>query len=505
MHDRSEIRTPLGAQLICQVALACLVLPPPGRGEDLDLKKLFNESIPDSPFIGVVYKYVDAMLKHGRDDYGPHKTGLLLSALDRRTLEPLETRPPAPVGMIQSRRPGMAGKPLVGANLQMDQNLLRLLYFLRGLSGEDRYPEAADAELKWFLQNAQSATTGLLPWGEQLTWDVITDGVAYGGEQPLHQFARPWMLWERCFQLAPEESKRFALALWTHHMVDQKTGKLSPRVPFQRSGSSPPANCPRQAGFFIRTWAEAFTYTDDETFLKAIESVLTGYENKRRPPSQLWGSTKDSTNAFHVLSMAIDCDGAARYVPEPLKSRLAAFAAREDARFCSLPHQLKQEKGFAKRLEPAATEHNDGYTSVWDPSNGRYDTAAVAMMCVSRYQNTGNVGYRKLIVDAADAYRNSLPEEDTDAWPRSFGQAISLELAAFRITARRKYHARAFSLGEIAIERFFGDNPLPRASLLTDHYESTTGADTLALALAELHLSTRTITAVRTPANTIDR
>ena len=106
---------------------------------------------------------------------------------------------------------------------------------------------------------------------------------------------------------------------------------------------------------------------------------------------------------------------------------------------------------------------------------------------------------------AADAYLNSLPDDEIDAWPLSFGQAITLELAAFRITARGKYHARAFKLGEMAVEKFFGDSPLPRASLKTDHYESTTGADTLALALAELHLSTLTITVVRTPANTIDR
>ena len=80
-----------------------------------------------------------------------------------------------------------------------------------------------------------------------------------------------------------------------------------------------------------------------------------------------------------------------------------------------------------------------------------------------------------------------------------------MSIRAFRITARPKYHTRAFTLGEIAVEKFFDDSPLPRASLKTDHYESTTGADTLVLAMAELHLSTRTITAVRTPANTIDR
>ena len=37
------------------------------------------------------------------------------------------------------------------------------------------------------------------------------------------------------------------------------------------------------------------------------------------------------------------------------------------------------------------------------------------------------------------------------------------------------------------------------------HYETITGADTLALALVELHLSILHITAVRCPPNTIDR
>jgi len=57
----------------------------------------------------------------------------------------------------------------------------------------------------------------------------------------------------------------------------------------------------------------------------------------------------------------------------------------------------------------------------------------------------------------------------------------------------------------MAIELFFQDNPLPRASLKTGHYESITGADTLALALVEVHLASLQITAVRAPDNTIDR
>ncbi len=505
MDDNPPTRRALNAFAIFPVACALLAFVPAGRGADLDLKTMFREGIPPSPFAAVVYGYADAMLEHGRDTYGPQKTGLFLSALDRKTLSPLGTRPPAPAGVPSESRPGPRGKPLVGANPQTDQNLLRLLYFLVGLSGEDRYGKAADEQLKWFLENTPSPKTGLLPWGEHLSWNVIADEIASGAEQPVHEFSRPWMLWERCFELAPQQSRRFALGLWNHHVADHESGAIRRRADFDRASSQPATDCPRQAGFFIRTWAEAFAHTNDQTFLKAIDVVLAPYQRRRRSPAQPAGLNSGSTNPCEVLSMAIDCDGAARKVPEPLRTRLTALAAQEDEKFCSLPHDLKHKRAFVKSLDPAGVAPHISYTSLWDPQHGRHTTAAVAVMCVSRYQNTGRIAYRKLIVAAADAYLDSLPGDRIDAWPLSFGQAISLQLAAFRITARPEYRARAFRLGEIAVEKFFFYSPLPRASLKTDHYEATTGADTLVLALAELQLSTLHITAVRTPANTIDR
>jgi len=65
--------------------------------------------VPQSPFIRVVYGYADAMLKNGRDNYGPQKSALFLSALDRNTMAPLTNLPAAPEGI----RAGSAGGPLV--------------------------------------------------------------------------------------------------------------------------------------------------------------------------------------------------------------------------------------------------------------------------------------------------------------------------------------------------------------------------------------------------------
>src|SRR5688500_13452644 len=90
-------------------------------------------------FLHVVRRYADTMVERGRDTYGPQKSGLLLSALDRTTLAPLNVRPAAPGGIRRGDRPGRAWTAMNGANPQLDQNLLRILYTLTEITGERRY------------------------------------------------------------------------------------------------------------------------------------------------------------------------------------------------------------------------------------------------------------------------------------------------------------------------------------------------------------------------------
>lgn len=269
-------------------AAACLILPVPAPSAEPPWRS------PDRcelSLLEVVRRYADAMIAHGRDTYGLQRSGLLLSALDRRTLKPLDLRPEPPGGVRRGDRVGLPWRRLTGANPHHDQNLLRLLYVLSEIEGEGRYREVADHEIQWFFRNTQSPATGLLPWGEHLSWD---------------------------------------------------------------------------------------------------EQV------KKKP-------------------------------------------------------------------------------------------------------------FRDLVIRVADAYGDALPDEDVDVWPMSLAHIISAQVAAYRFTHRNGYLNEARRFAQMAVGIFFQDSPLPRASFKTDHYESTTGSDTLALALAELHLSTRTITIVRTPANTIDR
>ena len=204
-----------------------------------------------------------------------------------------------------------------------------------------------------------------------------------------------------------------------------------------------------------------------------------------------------------TLSLVIDCDGAARHVPGPLAARLRAFAAQQDDVFCSLPHEVRKSGGFLFSVTRATAKPLPKHTTPWDEGFG-LTTARVGMMCVSRYENTGKVGYRELIHAAADAYMKSLPAEDEDAWPVTFGQAISLEVAAWRSTAQQDYLDRARALADFAVQKFFDQGPLPRASLKSHHYETITGCDSLALALLDVHAATHGLKQ-RIPSNTIDR
>lgn len=430
-------------------------------------------------FLGVVRRYADAMIEHGRDTYGPQKSGLLLSALDRTTLAPLKVRPAPPGGIRRGDRPGRAWVEMNGANPMLDQNLLRILYTLTEITGETRYAKTADEELTWFFNNTMSPKTSLLPWGEHLSWDVIHDIPISGGDEMMHEFARPWMLWDRCFALAPEASRKFALGLWEHQIANHKTGGFDRHAPYFEHGPVDGKDFARHGAFYIGTWCYAWNYTKDETYLRAIEAILARFERKR--------VQKDGS--FAATLGPLDLEIAAAMVPDPLAKRLREFAAKEDELI--LADLAKQLTG----TNPPPRWQN-GYSAG--------TLASSAMFCLGRYEQAKKREYRDLLILIADQYKDSRPEEDVDAWPQSFAHVISAQVAAHRLTKSEAYLKQAQQLARMSVDIFWQDNPLPRASKQTGHYEALTGADSLALALLQVHAATHGLTN-RIPFNTIDR
>ena len=152
--------------------------------------------------------------------------------------------------------------------------MLRVFYALSDLTGEPRTRETADHEVRWFFEHAASPVTGLLPWGEHLSWDVFLDRPISGSTDLTHEFSRPWVLWDRTFQLAPQAARSFALGLWNHQIANPKTGAFDRHAPYDRHGPVDGKDFPRHAAFYIHTWAHAYKYTQEDVFLTAIETEL---------------------------------------------------------------------------------------------------------------------------------------------------------------------------------------------------------------------------------------
>ncbi|HKX63583.1 MAG TPA: hypothetical protein VJS65_17125, partial [Verrucomicrobiae bacterium] len=438
-------------------------------------------------FLDVVRRYADTMIERGRDTYGPQKSGLLLSALDRTTLGLLQVRPSPPGGIRRGDRPGRAWLEMNGANLMLDQNLLRVFYTLSEITADNRYAKVADEELKWFFQNAMSSKTSLLPWGEHLSWDVVYDVPISGGDEMMHEFARPWVLWDRCFAVAPGPSRKFARGLWDHQIANHKTGGFDRHAPYFEHGPVDGKDFARHAGFYIGTWCYAWKHrvfgsASNEVFLEAIETLLGRFERKR--------VQKDGTMAATIGPL--ECELAATMVPDPLGSRLRAFAKKEDELILADLH--KQVRGDTNNYVPPK----------WQNGYSAGTLANQAMFCLARYQQVTNDAYRDLLIKIADAYAGSRPDEDMDAWPQSFGHVISTQVAAHAFTGKPRYLDEARRMANLAVEIYWQDNPLPRASMQTGHYETITGCDSLALALLEVHAVTHGLKQP-IPANTIDR
>jgi hypothetical protein len=436
---------------------------------------------PRTNFLEVVRRYADTMIEHGRDAYGPKKSGLLLSALDRTTLAPLKVRPAPPGGIRRGDRPGRPWLEMNGANPMLDQNLLRVFYVLSEITGDGRYAKVADEELTWFFNHTMSPKTSLLPWGEHLSWDVILDVPISGGEEMMHEYARPWVLWDRCFALAPEASRKFALGVWEHQIANHKTGGFDRHAPYFEHGPVDGKDFARHGAFYIGTWCYAWKYTKDETFLRAIEAVLARFERKR---VQKDGSLVGTLGP-------LDLEIAATMVPDPLAQRLRAFAAKEDELTMV---ELRKQFGGGPNV----------YTPRWQNGYSAGTLASSAMFYLGRYEQTNHPAYRDILIRTADLYVDSLPEEDVDAWPQSFAQVISTEVAAYRLTKKPGYLEQARRFARLAVEIFWQDHPLPRASKQTGHYEAITGGDSLALALLEVHAAMHGLTNY-IPSNTIDR
>ncbi len=438
-------------------------------------------------WLGAVRAYADAMIEHGRDRYGPQHSPLFAEALDRTTMRMLTgqaLRKAADISRAQwGIRPG--DRMLTGANPQHCQNLYQVLYALTRATGEARYAAEADASLAWFLEHCQSPATGLFCWGEHSGWDFLTEKRMATAQGNTHEFYRPWVLWERSWELAPEPCRRFALGLWNHQIGDQQTGDYSRHAAIDSHGPGTNAPYARHGGFYLETWAAAYARTKEPVFLKAIETVAGALEAARRDTGMLVSGTKTTgRRAFYDVSLAVSLWEAADSLPDAPAERLRAQARANDEAFA-------KAHPAAPQPPPADPAKQNLWSSGYGGSGGQI--AGPANVWMLRRRQAKLDAYQTAVLHAARAYLRGEINLSYPVHPGTVGKAIHLMLAAHELTGEGKFLARAEHLATEAVRLFMGDGcPLPRAAHSFDHYEAATDGDTLMTALLELWAMGRT-------------
>jgi len=455
-------------------------------------------------FLAVVQRYADVMIEDGRDRYGADDTPLFAVSLDRGTRRIHEGAKLEAVLAIERGDWGIRShdRMVQGANPMQDQNLYRTLYVLTEATGDRKYADAADDALRWFFGHCQSGTTGLFAWGEHIGWDFTTEAVIVKDAGTTHEFARPWLLWDRSFRLDPDACRTFARGLWDHQIGDQASAHYSRHARYDVHGPGKGSEYPRHGGFYIATWAAAYERTKDPVFIEAIETLVRAYQARRHYKTDALLAETQSPDLMwphSCLSLAVDLWEGAEKVPDDLAEEMRACARRTDDVYLKIAHDLTPGgKGFminavTSTLEPGwmrggvSDDSRNHFTRTWATGYGEATDAQVAMLCYLRWRQVPREGYKKLFLDAAARYLVSDPDTTIALYPGAVADAIALMLAAHRVTGDAKYLDRADELGAMGVAIFFDDDSgLPRASSKHGHYEAITRGDTLVMELLNL-------------------
>lgn len=467
--------------------LAALLGDTPVRGDYLDL----------------VRRYADTLIADCRDTYGSEHSPLFAVTLDRKTLKPFDEAGRAMLFQIRLADWENWGirngdRCFSGSNVMHDQDLFQVLYALTELTGEKSYAAEANRTLEWFFKNCQSPETGLLAWGEHIGWDFFTEQVTSRRQEEnvIHEFAEPWVLWDRSFELANDACIRYARGLWDHQIGDHESGDFSRHAGYKKHETGLGNGYPRHGGFYLTVWSKAYERTDDPVFTKAIDTVLGHYERTANPETGAIPCCTTESRATIMwpdsnVSLAIDLWDASRTVPNELGDRMRTRALKSDEVFLSLDHDFSPSgKGFVCGAHTGTLERFEtgGWTDsdLWATSYGKPTDAPIALMCYTRYQQVRHVGYRELVVAAAERYLISEPERYSGIHPVTMGEVMALLMVASDLTGNPRYLERADYFAGKAIDLFLGDGPLPSVTPRYRHYESISGADTLMKSLLEL-------------------
>ena len=488
----------------------------------------------DQKYLYVVQRTVDSMLINARDIYGKEHSGMIMSILDCRNAKPLAKEdlyfdqyrefnfqtvtyadrdillPKHPFGVRKGDR-----TELGGSNANLQQDLYRTMEHLSRLTGDMKYKDASHNALKDFLQITQHPETGLLAWGEHLSWNCFEDRLGnYVDPNNTHEPKRKLLYFDYLYSVDPIRTMKYAKGLWDHQIADKNTGDFSRHAKYHIHKPGRGYDFPKEGSYFIDTWSRAYEKTKDPEFARAISTLANRYLNRTNELGLLDFDTSgrpermNTCATLYLLSLAIESDDAIKRMDKETVITLNKLVESQDNGFLSLPHEIENpDKGFVYsaytntgKPRPNPEKQSNGYSRLWGLGYGIKTTSMFGLLAYTRMQQikTGEKAeaFRRMILQTAKVYQDNLPDPaSVDIWAGEYGMAILLQIAAYRLTNNNIYLITAQNFADEAITVFWnnGEYVVPKASSLTDYYDCISYADTLLLSLLAVHEHTEGI------------
>lgn len=446
-------------RVFVQVAMGRLNPPPPQAPYD-----------PELGYLHYARSFMDTMLEHGTDIYGETHSPMFVSIL----LVETRLHPGALLPTIEGQRNG--DRAPFGGNLQHDLPLLMAMEHMSAITGDDKYRAAADAYLRHFLDHCAHTPTGLWPWGEHAHCDFRTNTPGHTTHE--HLGAMPLEMWETAWEMNPQAVVGEADGC-LNHVVNLDTFEYNRHADIMRPLPDPRPeglsflDFPRHGGFYLQTWAFAYSKTGEAKYLDWIERMMDHQERVVHRATGLLPSTSSQHADSPALGSTLSC----------------ALSMLESVPLLGDTETAERVERLARGYLEAAAQHSriadstPGFTSHY----GAGALAGSAMMYAHAHRLTGDERFLHMARAVAEKYAEVEDLPPLRHMPAQvFGSIINLLLDIHDLDGEERWVQAAERVAQQGIERLYY-NGLFRGATDLWYYESELWVSNFVYALVRLH------------------
>lgn len=441
--------------------------------DKLDLSGGWNYEI----YFTKAEEFANTLLENAKDNYGPKETPMLLSMLEIKTRQKLSPKD-ADLGHNDNKADEM--RSANGANLSHDFATLRGFYHLSNITGNNKYRDAANAYLKYFLNNCVSPTTGLFAYGKHMYYNVVEDTVVHYR----HELGKQIPLLAEMWKLEPEVMHRYTEAIRKYHIYDDAHFFYDRQANYYTGEFEELADRGtwiKHAGLFANIFLANFAQKEKRKYINWARKISVLFSDFSNPQTMLVRDNlldKEASTCRQNPILAWYLLNTTRFFEDDFIILTALNFIRS---FTEYAYNPDDQTFYAELSLADGKPASDERQSIW---HGRGLALITARACILAYTKTRD----KFFLDRALKYvsyiRNSSPSRTTS--PGNIGNAIQFFIDMYQTNKSSVFLNEARKLAQYAIKTYF-ENGLIKSRPDGVVYSAQTGPGVLFSALVKLY------------------